>query len=135
MAEPETRAVRQQRAWQLGGTGWSVIDDPLANPGTTAESYPDALRRAGYARQPSIRLEGGGQWTSDYYVEVYPGREFDRFLVCLNTRGQRHNIAVEGFGQLVTLLNQLIPIVKMGAETQEKERRIRRQGEPSEGLP
>jgi hypothetical protein len=133
MAEAPSKYPRQPQAWYYGPEGWSVVDNPLdgSDPG---ESHADALRRAGYARQPSMRLEGGRQWMSDYHLEVFDGREFDHFLVVMTTRGNRYLVLVEGFPQLLDLLDRLLPLVKMGAETQDKELALRQQGEALEGL-
>ena len=133
MTEPAIVASHQPRAWHYGPGGWSVIDNPLHGP-DPAESRLDALRRAGYGLQPSFRLEGG-RWESDYRLEVYDGKEFDHFLVCMGARGRQYAVTVDGLPQLLDLLGRLVPVVRMAAETQDKERGLRQGGEPTEGLP
>ena len=132
---PATRKLpRGPQAHSYSASGWAVIDNPLHGP-DPAEPILEVLRRAGYALQPSMRLEGGSHWASDYHLEVYDGKEFDRFLVCVFTRGPGYTVVVEGMGQLLELLGQLIPILQLAGQTQEKEVNLRREGEPTGGLP
>ena len=135
MIDPEIKVkVLPQglKAWHYGPAGWSVIDNPLAG-GETDEVWPDTLKRAGYARQASIRLEAG-KWASDYHLEVYDGKEFDHFVVCMGVKGNRYTVLVEGFQLLIGLLRELSPLVQFGAQTQDKEMDLQRRAEPTEGL-
>src|SRR5437868_2894149 len=100
MTETASKLPRGPKAWRYGAEGWSVIDNPLHGP-DPSEPALEVLRRAGYGLQPALRLEGGSRWASDYHLEVYDGKQFDHFLLCVGTRGGGYAVAVEGLGSLL----------------------------------
>lgn len=127
------RAGPREGVWHFDDGAWSLGKDPVAGS-EGDDRWLDALRDGGYHRYAAIRLEGG-RWASDYRVSVYEAVDGDRFLTCLAAKGRTFKMVAENLPSLLELLGKLIPVVRLAAETQDKEYELKRRSEPTEGLP
>jgi hypothetical protein len=103
--------------WQYDlRTGWRRADDPLP-PCGEHESIHDWLDRCGFGRQMDY-----SSGTSALSLAIYSDRH-ERFIVELGDTGNAWRVHLDGLPNLIALLNEVAPAVRLVAELEEREQR------------
>ncbi len=106
----------KQKAWRFDGNHWNEIEFALS---AQLADWDEGLRQAGFRIPPSIQIQRAA-----YCVNVHESvREAGRFLVLLTTQGSIFPIIADGLPAMLGVVNQAIPIVRMGGESVEKYQR------------
>jgi hypothetical protein len=103
----------KQKAWRYDGSSWGEID--FALPAELVD-WDEGIRQQGFRVPVSIEVRRGS-----YCASVYESaRDYGQFLVLMTTRGNMFPVIAVGLPALLSVLNQMIPVVRAGGDTEQK---------------